>query len=67
MVLAVSIDREGKVTRVRVIKSLSAGLDKSAIETVETWKFNPVDSGAKPPFEDLRLHILFVPVCNPNF
>ena len=35
------IDREGNVTRVKVLKGLGYGLDESAVEAVKLWKFRP--------------------------
>jgi|GEM_PF-1762909 len=40
-VLAVIISPEGRVTDVRVMKSLDQGLDQKAVEAVRAWKFEP--------------------------
>jgi TonB family protein len=41
VVLQAMIDRAGRVTGVRVVRSLGLGLDERAIEAVARWKFQP--------------------------
>ena len=42
------IDEQGNVTNVRVLKGLPMGLDRSAVEAVQTWKFKPAMLEGKP-------------------
>lgn len=39
MILSVTIDVEGKVTKIHIAKSLSTHLDAEAVKTVSKWKF----------------------------
>jgi TonB family protein len=63
MALSLTVDAEGKVTKVRVIKPLSPRLDDATVATVRTWRFklkagNP---GSLP--DDFRLQFIFQPMC----
>ena len=40
-VLSAIVELNGKTSNIRVVKSLSAGQDRLAIETVKKWKFKP--------------------------
>ncbi|HWM89908.1 MAG TPA: energy transducer TonB [Thermoanaerobaculia bacterium] len=42
------IDEQGSVTETRVLKGLPMGLDRAAVEAVETWKFKPATLEGKP-------------------
>ena len=42
------IDEEGNVTNSRVLKGLPMGLDRSAQEAIETWKFKPATFEGRP-------------------
>lgn len=67
MVLAISLNPDGRVKGARIVKSLSPGLDKAAIDTVRTWKFKLIDPNAKIPLGELQLGFVFEATCNPNF
>jgi len=67
MVLSLTVNAEGKVTEVRVIKSLSPNLDKIAIDAVRTWKFKLKAGNADSLPDDFPLHILFRPTCDMEF
>lgn len=41
VLLQAIIDRTGRVTGVRVLRSLGLGLDEKAVEAVRRWKFQP--------------------------
>ena len=45
--LSVIVNPDGSVTDVRIVKPLDELLDKSAVETVRTWRFK-VSPGSKP-------------------
>lgn len=59
VILQAVIDREGNVGEVLIIKGLPLGLDDSAIETVQNWKFKPALRGAEPVAVYLNLMINF--------
>ena len=42
------IDEKGKVTDVRVLRSLPMGLDRAAIEAVQQWRFKPATLDDRP-------------------
>jgi periplasmic protein TonB len=42
------IDKEGKVTNVRVLKGLPMGLDQSAVDAVKSWRFRPATLNGRP-------------------
>jgi periplasmic protein TonB len=48
VVLAIDVDVNGRVTNVRVIRSLGMGLDERAIAAVQKWKFRPAMAGGRP-------------------
>jgi TonB family protein len=65
--LSVSVSREGRVKKIRVVSSLSPELDKSAVDAVRTWKFKLVsDKGGGFP-DQFEVPITFTPLCNPTF
>ena len=59
VILQAVIDREGGVGEVQVIKGLPLGLDQSAIDTVQGWKFKPALKGDEPVAVYLNLMINF--------
>jgi len=60
LVLATAVDRTGSVTGVaEVSKRLGKGLDKNAIETVKTWKFQPATSQGRAVPSVVRLSFGF--------
>jgi protein TonB len=42
------IDEQGNVTNVRVLKGLPMGLDRSAVDAVQKWKFKPAQFQGRP-------------------
>ncbi|MEM6792879.1 MAG: TonB family protein [Acidobacteriota bacterium] len=42
------VDEQGDVKNLRVVKGLPLGLDKSAIETIATWKYKPAVFEGRP-------------------
>lgn len=74
MVLSVTLKRNGHVKEIHVVKSLSPGLDKAAIDLVRGWKFKgcrdqPLcgDTDSSAPWNDLRLQFDFSALCHPQF
>lgn len=64
MVLAIVVNPQGKVTKVRVVRSLSPHLDKAAAKSVRTWRFTLRDGspGFLPDTFDVR--ITYEAMCN---
>lgn len=48
VILEATINREGEVVDVRVLKGLPMGLDKSAVETALQWRFKPALENGEP-------------------
>jgi TonB family protein len=42
------IDREGCVRTARVLKGLPYGLDRSSIDAIKNWTFNPATFNGEP-------------------
>ena len=42
------IDKEGRVTNVRILKGLPMGLDQSAVDVVKSWRFQPATLNGRP-------------------
>ena len=48
LVLDVTISADGRALDVRVVRGLPFGLNRSSLETVRTWTFQPATSGGVP-------------------
>jgi TonB family protein len=48
VILEAIIDEEGNVGNTRVLKGLPMGLDKAAMDAVQTWKFKPATLEGRP-------------------
>jgi TonB family protein len=48
VILEAIIDEQGNVTNVNVLKGLPMGLDRAAVEAVQTWKFKPATFEGRP-------------------
>lgn len=48
VVLEAVIDKQGRVTNVRVLKQLKMGLDEEAVAAVKEWVFEPARIGKQP-------------------
>ena len=67
IILSLTLTAEGRVTGVGVIKSFSPQIDKTAVETVRTWKFEPKTGDPNNVPADFSFHIFFRPTCDPQF
>jgi TonB family protein len=59
VVLTVTVDANGDVADVKVIKSLGSGLDEKAIEAVRTWKFKPGTEDGTPVRSEVPVEVSF--------
>ena len=48
VILEATIDREGDVVDIRILKGLPMGLDKSAVKTALEWRFKPATENGRP-------------------
>jgi TonB family protein len=63
MVLSIAVDAKGRVTNVRVVKSLSPHLDNAAADTVRTWRFKLKAGNLDSLPDDFPVHFFFRPMC----
>jgi protein TonB len=59
VVLSMIVTAEGKVRDVKVTRSLDEGLDKQAVETVRTWRFEPATKDGKAVAVQLSTEVMF--------
>ncbi len=59
VVLAIDVDANGRVTNVRVMKSLGLGLDEKAKEAVLKWRFRPAMAGGRPVTAPAQVNVTF--------
>jgi TonB family protein len=64
MLLLVTINANGKPTKIRVVNSLSPHLDKATIKTVRAWRFKLQDGSPGSLPDTFPLVIKFDPECN---
>lgn len=67
MILALTIGPEGKVAKVRIVKSVSPSLDKLAMETVRRWTVKAQPGTDPKSSDEFALHIWFTPTCAPDY
>ena len=48
VVLSIIVTKEGRAADVKVVKSLTSGLDKQAIKAVSQWRFEPATKDGVP-------------------
>ena len=62
VLLSVEVDANGRVSNIRVVKSLGLGLDEKAIEAVSRWRFRPAQRNGRPVTVpatiDVNFHLL---------
>jgi TonB family protein len=58
-VLSLIVSPEGKPKEIKVTKSLGPGLDKKAVEAVNTWKFDPATKDCKPVAVQISVEVTF--------
>jgi len=59
VILSLIVSQEGRPKGVKVIRSLAPYLDKKAIETVYTWKFDPASQDCRPIAGQMSVQINF--------
>jgi TonB family protein len=59
VIVRATIDRQGRVTDVRVLKPLGLGLDESAVAAVQQWRFRPATLGGRPLPVYFQLSVTF--------
>jgi TonB family protein len=59
VILAIDVDANGKVTNIRVMRSLGLGLDEKAIAAVQKWKFRPAMASGRPVTAPAQVQVTF--------
>ena len=59
VILSFIVTPEGKTKDIRVVKSLSPGLDQKSIEAVSEWKFAPATKEGKPVAIEIQVETTF--------
>ena len=59
VLLAVTVDQEGKPRDIKVLAPIGDGLDEKAVSTIETWKFEPATKNGEPVAVRLIVKVLF--------
>jgi serine/threonine-protein kinase len=62
---SVDIDERGVPIRARLLKSLDPGLDRSAVQSLNGWRFLPATEDGKPVPSTVRVEIQFSLVGSP--
>jgi len=66
IVLSITADADGRVRKVRVVKSLSPELDKAAVKSARKWKFKLVKGNKNSSPGEFELPITFGALCDPD-
>lgn len=62
VMLDLTVGIDGKPTKVQLLASSGqAALDKSALEGVKSWQFEPATRGGKPVLQGIRVPVNFKP------
>lgn len=59
VILNIVVDREGKVSKVKVVRSLTPDMDRKAVERVKTWKFYPSRKDGMPVAVEMNIEVAF--------
>jgi len=55
----VIVEPNGKTSNIRVVKSLSVGQDRLAVEAVKKWKFKPAVKDGKPVAVKISMEVRY--------
>ena len=66
MILSITVNADGRVKKVRVVKSLSPELDKATVKSARRWKFKLMKGNKNSSPGDFELPITFTAYCNPD-
>lgn len=59
VIVQATVDREGRVVDVQVVKPLAMGLDAAAVDAVRKWRFRPATLRGRPVAVFFRLTVAF--------
>ena len=58
-ILNVVVDKEGNVSRIRLVRALGMGLDENAMEALKTWRFKPGIYNGQPVSVEMNVEVAF--------
>jgi len=61
VVLNIVVGRDGRVGRIKVVRSAGMGLDESTIDTVKTWRFQPAIRDGQPVAVEINVEVVLEP------
>jgi TonB family protein len=67
MILSITADVDGRVKKVRVVKSLSPELDKVTVKSARKWKFKVIKRNENSRSGDFELSVTFMAECDPDW
>ena len=59
VVLEVVVDKSGTVSRIRLVRPMSLGLDEGAVEAIKTWRFQPAKRSGEPVAVLMNIEVSF--------
>jgi TonB family protein len=59
VVLAFTVESDGKASKITVIRGLGKGLDEKAVECLEQWRFAPARNGTGTTSAKARAEVVF--------
>ena len=48
VILSLVVTRDGTVDELKIIRGVSAGIDREAIRTVSQWRYEPAELNGRP-------------------
>jgi TonB family protein len=58
-ILNVVVDREGNVSRIRLVRALGMGLDENAMEALKSWRFKPGTYNGQTVSVEMNVEVAF--------
>ena len=58
VVLNIVVGRDGRVSRIKVVRSAGMGLDESTVNTVKTWRFQPAMRDGQPVAVEMNIEVV---------
>jgi TonB family protein len=59
VVLMLVVEKTGSLRDIRIVSPLGCGLDRHAVESVETWQFNPATKNGEPSEVEIAIEVDF--------